>query len=111
VAAAGPASRKPSPDTAKVIDRAVVDLAFTASPTALRKVLNQIASFDRQFFIIRTLHVHNEQQKGPSREQSGAATSGNAAPNPATSPSAIKFIVGNEHLEAAAAVELVRFTF
>jgi hypothetical protein len=111
VAAAAPAQRKPPPDTAKVIDRAVVDLAFSASPTALRKVLNQIASFDRQFFIVRTLHVHNEQQKGPSREHSGAATSGNAAPNPATSPSAIKFIVGNEHLEAAAAVELVRFTF
>jgi hypothetical protein len=111
VAAAAPAPRKPPADAAKVIDRAVVDLAFTASPTALRKVLNEIASFDRQFFIVRTLHVHNDQQKGPSREQSGAATSGNATPNPTTSPSALKFIVGNEHLEAAAAVELVRFTF
>jgi hypothetical protein len=111
VAAAASAQRKPPPDTAKVIERAVVDLAFSASPAALRKVLNQIASFDRQFFIVRTLHVHNEQQKGPSREQSAAATSGKAAANPATSPSAIKFIVGNEHLEAAAAVELVRFVF
>jgi hypothetical protein len=110
-AAVSPAARKPLPEAAKVIDRAVVDLAFTASPSALRKVLNQIASFDRQFFIVRTLHVRNQQQKGPPREQSGAAAGGHVAANPTTSPSAIKFIVGNEHLEAAAAVELVRFTF
>ena len=106
-----PAARKPLPDAAKVIERAVVDIAFTASPTALRKALNQIASFDRQFFIVRTLHVHNEQQKGPPREQAGAAATGSPAPNAAGSPGAIKFIVGNEHLEAAASVELVRFTF
>jgi len=89
-----------------VIERAVVDLAFTASPSALRKVLNQIASSERQFFIVRTLHIRNEQQKGPSREQS-AADATSAAANPA----ALKFIVGNEHVEAAASVELVRFVF
>lgn len=107
---AAAAARKSSPEAAKVIERAVVDVAFTASPTALRKVLNQIASFDRQFFIVRTLHVHNEQLKGPPREQAGAAATASPAPN-AASPSAIKFIVGNEHLEASASVELVRFTF
>ena len=105
------AARKPSPESAKVIERAVVDVAFTASPTALRKVLNQIASFDRQFFIVRTLHVHADQEKGPPREQMGAGTSSSPAPNPASSPAALKFIVGNEHVEASASVELVRFTF
>lgn len=108
---AAPAGRKASPDNAKVIEPAVIDVAFTASPTALRKVLNQIASFDRQFFIVRTLHVRNDQQKGPSRDQAGAAATASPAPNAASSPGAIKFIVGNEHLEAAASVELVRFTF
>lgn len=88
-----------------VIERAVVDLAFTASSLALCKVLNQIASSERQFFVVRTLHIRSEQQKGPSREQSAGATS--AAANPA----ALKFIVGNEHVEAAATVELVRFAF
>lgn len=105
------AARKTSPEAAKVIERAVVDVAFTASPTALRKVLNQIASFDRQFFIVRTLHVHNEQPKGPPREQTGAAATASPAPNASGSPGAIKFIVGNEHLDASASVELVRFTF
>lgn len=103
------AARKPSAEAAKVIERAVVDVAFNASPTALRKVMNQIASFDRQFFIVRTLHVHDDQEKGPPREQAGAAAT--PPPNPASSPGALKFIVGNEHVEAAATVELVRFTF
>lgn len=107
----GPAAapRKPSPETTKVIERAVINVALTASPTALRKVLNQIASLDRQFFIVRTLHVHNNQQKAPSREEAAAAAS--PAPNATSSPGAIKFIVGNEHVDAAASVELVRFTF
>src|SRR5712692_9666471 len=56
-----------------LVERTIVDLTFTASPSALRKVLNQIASSDRQFFIVRTLYVRNEQLKGPSREQSNAA--------------------------------------
>ena len=91
-----------------VVERTIVDLTFTASPSAMRKVLNQIASSDRQFFIVRTLYVRNEQQKGPSREQSNAAS----APVAATAPtSAIKFIVGNEHVETTAAIEMVRFAF
>jgi hypothetical protein len=89
-----------------IVQRAVVDLAFTASPSALRKALNQIAGSERQFFIVRTLHVRNEQQKGPSREQSAAGET-SASENPV----ALKFIVGNEHVEAAARVELVRFSF
>jgi hypothetical protein len=111
ISPAAAAARKPSSPPAKVIERAVIDVAFTASPTALRKVLNQIASFDRQFFIIRTLHVRNGQQKGPSREGAGLAAAVPSAPNTANSPAAIKFIVGNEHLEASASVELIRFTF
>ncbi len=108
---ASPAARKTSAESPKVVERSVVDVAFSASPTTLRKVLNQIASFDRQFFIVRTLHVRNEQPKGPSREQSDGASSANAGSKATTSPGAIKFIVGNEHLESAASVELVRFTF
>src|SRR5213082_387896 len=91
-----------------VVERTIVDLTFTASPSAMRKVLNQIASSDRQFFIVRTLYVCNEQQKGPSREQSNAAP---AAATPTTPTSGLKFIVGNEHVEATATIEMVRFAF
>lgn len=104
--------RKPVTESVKVVDRSTVDVAFTASPSALRKVLNQIAAFDRQFFIVRTLHVRNEQPNGPLRDQSEkTADSASPASTASTSPAAIKFIVGNEHLEAAASVELVRFNF
>ena len=108
-AAPTPPPKKPSaPANAPpaVFERAIVDLTFTASPSATRKVLNQIASSQRQFFIVRTLYVRNQQLKGPAREQT-AATS--AATTPPTS--AIKFIVGNEHVEITARIEMVRFAF
>jgi hypothetical protein len=69
--------------------------------------LNQIASSERQFFVVRTLYVHNEQSKAPTKEQSAPASAAAAT----TSPNTLKFIVGNEHVDATAAVELVRFTF
>ena len=101
----GPANAAPGP-----VERSIVDLTFAASPSATRKVANQIASSERQFFIVRTLYVRNEQLKGPSREQT-AATGKAAETAAATSPNAIKFIVGNEHVENTARIELVRFTF
>lgn len=108
-------SRKPSdhqnPD---MIQRGTVDLDVASSTTALRKVLNQLANSEQQFFIVRTLHVRNDQPKGPSREQSsrpGTSTQAVTTPGSASSTGsgAIKFIVGNEHVEATARIELVRF--
>jgi hypothetical protein len=112
-ATAAATARKPhgaANAASKPVERSIVDLAFTASPSAMRKVLNQIASSERQFFIVRTLYVRNEQLKGPSREQT--ATTAKAAETAATkSPSAIRFIAGNEHVENAARIEMVRFVF
>ena len=108
-AAPTPPPKKPSaPANAAppVVERAIVDLTFTASPSAMRKVSNQIASAERQFFIVRTLYVRNQQLKGPAREQT-AATAGTTPPP----TSAIKFIVGNEHVEITARIEMVRFAF
>ena len=108
-AAPTPPPKKPSAPTnaaPPVVERAIVDLTFTASPSAMRKVSNQIASAERQFFIVRTLYVRNQQLKGPAREQT-AATAGTTPPP----TSAIKFIVGNEHVEITARIEIVRFAF
>jgi hypothetical protein len=106
---ASPIGQKASTAVPIIIERAVVDLTFTASPSAMRKVLNQTVSSDRQFFIVRALQVRNEQQKGPSREQS--ATNPAASAGVASPAGALKFIVGNEHAETAAKIELVRFAF
>jgi hypothetical protein len=99
--------------TPKLIERNVVEISFKAPPGAARKVLNEITNSTGQFFIIRTLYVHNDKDKGPPRERTGAPT---PAPSPQTSPgqqggSALNFIVGNEHIEVSATIEMLRFTF
>jgi hypothetical protein len=92
-----------------LLKRNIVDLTFKATPAAARKVLNEIANSSGQFFIIRTLYVHNEKDKGPQRQRTGA-------PNPAESPTQpgaaapLNFIVGNEHIEVSATIEMLRFT-
>ena len=112
--AAPAAAKKPSAAgnaAPPVVEHAIVDLSFTASPSALRKVLNQVASSERQFFVVRTLYVRNEQLKGPSREQNAGSPAPAATAAGATPANAIKFIVGNEHVEATARIEMVRFAF
>jgi hypothetical protein len=98
--------------TAKLIERNIVDISFKAAPGAARKVLNEITSSSGQFFIIRTLYVHNEKEKGPPHER----TASTPTPNPQASPGqqeagALNFIVGNEHVEVSATIEMLRFTF
>ena len=97
----------------KLIERNVVEISFKAAPGAARKALNEITNSAGQFFIIRTLYVHNEKDKGPPRGRTGAPT---PAPTPQASPGpqgagALNFIVGNEHVEVSATIEMLRFTF
>jgi len=107
------AGRKGATTGGQVMERNIVDLTFTAGSAAARKVLNQIASSSQQFYIIRTLYVRNEKDKGPPREGTEAAA---ATPNPFPAPSAtpagaLKFIVGNEHIQTSIRVEMLRFKF
>jgi hypothetical protein len=99
--------------TPNLIERNVVDISFKAPPGAARKVLNEITNSSGQFFIIRTLYVHNEKDKGPPHEKNATPP---PAPNPQASPGqqgagALNFIVGNEHIEVSATIEMLRFTF
>jgi hypothetical protein len=76
--------------------------------------LNQIAAINQQFYIVRTLHVLNDKDKGPTRE--GATPAGGAAPAPAGAPAAatntaLSFIVGNERLQTSLRIEMLRFGF
>ncbi|PZR73537.1 MAG: hypothetical protein DLM73_10425 [Chthoniobacterales bacterium] len=103
----------------KLLERSVVEATFVSTPAAARRALNQIAGASQQFFIVRLLHVRNEKDKGPPREGAADATSTTAVnPSPAGSPgakptpaAALNFIVGNEHIETSAKIEIVRFTF
>ena len=99
----------PSPASGpKVIERNIVDLTFVASPSAARKVLNQIVSTNQQLYVIRTLHVRNEKEKGPAREGNAAGAAVATLPS-ANAP--LNFIVGNEHVETSARIEMLRFIF
>jgi len=98
----------------KLIERNVVDVSFKAAPSAARKVLNEIASSTGQFFIIRTLYVHNEKDKGPPREKMAGPTPaqrGQAAAAQLGAAAPLNFIVGNEHIEISATIEMLRFSF
>ena len=97
-----------------LVERNLVDLSFKAAPATARKALNEIAASTRQFFVIRTLYVHNEKDKGPPRER-GAGSIPTPNPQPAAgqpgAAGALNFIVGNEHIEVSATIEMLRFTF
>ena len=99
----------PSPASGpKVIERNIVDFTFVASPSAARKVLNQIVSTNQQLYVIRTLHVRNEKEKGPARQGNAAGAAVATLPS-ANAP--LNFIVGNEHVETSARIEMLRFIF
>jgi len=106
------APSKTSPPAPKLVQRNLVDLTFKSSPAAARKVLNEIANSSGQLFIIRTLYVRNEKDKGPPRQRIGEATptaAQQAASNQPGTAAPLNFIVGNEHIEVSATIEMLRF--
>ncbi len=98
-----PAANKPA--TQPLVERAVIDATFTSTPSAARRVFNQLATINQQLYVMRTVYVLNEKDKGPTREGAGAT---NATPPPANA--ALSFIVGNEHLQTAMRVEMLRLS-
>jgi len=109
-----PAAKPGGTPAPPLVERNLVDVSFKAAPGAARKVINEIAASTRQFFIIRTLYVHNEKDKGPPHERGASPTPAPVAQGsvaPATAAGALNFIVGNEHIEVSATIEMLRFTF
>ena len=97
-----------------LIERNIVDITFKAAPSAARKVVNEIVSSTGQFFIVRTLYVHNEKDKGPPREKAAGSAPAESAQATGAQPAAtgsLNFIVGNEHIEVSATIEMLRFAF
>ena len=113
VAAAKPTAKTAGKPALTLFERNVVDVSFKATPGAARRVLNEITNSTGQFFIIRTLYVHNEQDKGPPRQRGASTTPPPAAAGSPGQPGsgALTFIVGNEHVEVSATIEMLRFTF
>ena len=112
-----PAGKKRAIAGLNVLERNAVEVTIVSTPAAARKVLNQIAGSNEQFFVVRLLHVRNEKDKGPPREVGGdAGVVAASLPAPAGSPAgkssvsgSLNFIVGNEHIETSMKIEIVRF--
>jgi hypothetical protein len=105
------AAMKASTPPPTLLQRNIVELTFKATPAAARKVLNEIANSSGQFFIIRTVYVHNEKDKGPPRQRTEPTppqAQQTASPQPGTA-APLNFIVGNEHIEVSATIEMLRF--
>src|SRR5437764_246004 len=106
VSAATPRAPPKASPGPKLIEERTVEFAISASPTAGRRVINQIAAENEQFYIIRAIHVKNQKDKGPPRENAGPTTPippplpvvAGAGPAPAATPAGpLNFIVDNEH--------------
>ena len=101
--------------SARIVDSSSIDVAFSGSPAAARRILNQIAAAKEQAYVIRTLQVRNRAEKGPERGDKGklAPTATVAGPlaQAGAKEQGISFIVGTEHLNVAAKIEILRFNF
>jgi hypothetical protein len=110
----GPQKPPPGP---KSIEQRTVEVSLSASPSVGRKVINQISTASDQFFIVRALYIKNQKDKGPARENPTGTTvavpsipAAVAAPAPGSTPAGpLSFIVGNEHIDLSARIELVNF--
>ena len=81
------------------------EITFVADQGRFRRVINDIVSSQKQFYIVRSLTVKNEKGKGPSRSEPTA--------DPAAGEEGagkLKFIVGTEKLTVTAKIEVVDFT-
>jgi hypothetical protein len=103
--------------SSRIVDSTSIDVAFSGSPAAVRRILNQIAAAKEQAYVIRTLQVRNPADKGPERaDKEKLAPAAKVAVPPAQASTArneqgISFIVGTEHLSVAAKIEILRFNF
>jgi hypothetical protein len=106
---AGAAVAAPKGTGEKIVESTSVNLKFSGSPAAVRRIVNQIASVKDQFYILRTLIVKNQADKGPKRGAPDAGPTPTRNAEGAKGKEAIAFIVGTEHLDVAAKVEIVKF--
>jgi len=106
---------KTSEACTKIVDSTSIDVAFSGSPTSTRRFLNQIAAAKEQVYVIRRLQVRNRADKGPERGDKEKLAQSAELANPSAQAGAkeqgINFIIGTEHLNVVAKIEILRFNF
>ncbi len=120
-AAAVPSAPTPGPKKApapELVTRHPFDIVFTAEHGAFRRGLARLME-QRPIVLVRGLRVKNEKEKGPLRGPEIAKADPSTAPGPnasaskpaapATDESVLRYVVGQEHLEATLRIEMIRF--
>jgi hypothetical protein len=102
---------KPAATKEEIVDRTSVNVSFSCSSAAARRVCNEIAAAKDQFYIIRALLVKNQVDKGPKRGTPETTSPAPASPAPGArgKEPAVSFIVGTEHIDVAAKIEILKF--
>ena len=90
------------------VHKNTIEITFTAEQGRVRGALNAIVNSKKQFYIIRSLQIKNEKEKGPLRAgTSGPATGGTGSSDPSQK---LQVIAGNEKLIVTARIEIVDFS-
>src|SRR5262249_16558295 len=98
----------------KIVESTSINLAFAGSPAVARRILNQFGAAKDHFYVLRTLVVKNQVDRGPTRRAAEPSTRAPESRGSGTGAKAkeagIAFIVGTEHVDVAAKVEIVKFS-
>jgi len=92
----------------KLVSKTPFEVTFIADQNRFRRILNDISSSQKQFFIVRDLTIKNEKEEGPKRGDELAAAPG--TDNQGGQAPRLQFIVGTEKLMVTAKIEMVDFT-
>jgi hypothetical protein len=108
----GASGKSPKESVNHQAEKHRIELTFVADQLKFRQIVNAIAGYKGQFFIIRTMNVKNEKQTAPVRAVAGAPGSpdGAAVPADPSAPAASAYILGEEKVEVVLALELVEFS-
>ena len=116
----GVARDKDKGDKQKLVTKHPFSITVLLDQGGLRKVLNSIVTSKEQFFIVRTIEVKNEKDRGPARIDPNAAQPApppppdpNAKPDPNVKLAPVndppKIIVGTELVEVTLRLEIIDF--
>jgi len=102
----GPETRIPAANNKAPVNKALIktpfEISFVAEQGRMRSALNEIVNSKQQFFIIRSIQIKNEKEKGPPRDLPPINVSGTSAP-----AQKLQVIVGNEKLIVTVRIEMV----
>lgn len=125
-ATARPGAPRPVATGGDLVNKQTLEIAFSSLPSSFRDSLNNI-SHDKRLYVVRALQVKNQVDKGPARDDGTVLPGGagqppgptpaptapgpNGEPNPPLpekGPPPLRYIVGQEHLDVVARIELAR---